>query len=370
MPFRKKTHQFITNKYILAQVDIGGFNNIKMVFENYIVIAYLTNRILVLPPPKHFYLLENSDTYQITDFLKLDNIKNHIQIQYYYEYPINCKNNNEYQYFLENKCYRFDTNQGLILEEDLKKIANYQYITYNTNGPSLRLLDYWYCQVRCNNQNLKNLKHIMGEKIQFVDIITNTTNKLIKNSELKKGYNAIHIRKGDFQWKEINNLSIEDIYQQLKYILDPDTILYILTDQKDKSIFNLLYHKFKTVLFWDDIKHLYPDINQDYIPMIEMTIGKLANIFVGSRLSTFSGNIMIMRGFHKKHLNKIYKNKSHQKYSDLILYTNKPPYVDKTIPYPKYNNEMEIDVYQEQDRTFDNNVKICTWDNVYRYFWN
>ena len=385
MPFSKKPKSPFTNKFLLSNVDLGGFNNIKMVFENYIVIAYLTGRILVLPPPRHFYLLKNKDAYQITDFLNLEHLKKYINIQYSHEYPINCHTNKEYDDFLKNQCYRFNNNKGLIFEEELNKLANYQFITYDTYSHSHRLLDYWYCQIRCCPTNLENLKQIMGYEIPFVDEITNTTNNITTNSILKNGFNSMHIRKGDFQWKEINNLSIQDIYRQIENILDPEIPLYILTDEKDKSFFDYLQDKFKTILFWNDVEYLYnkgnnKDYNSDYIPMIEMSLATKSKLFIGSRLSTFSGNIIIMRGFTKKMMGKglINKQKYDQDYHDTILYTNKPRYVKNLIPYPslklfdKDNNrnyDQYLDVYKEQNKEVTKNTKICTWDNVYKYFW-
>ena len=303
-------------------------------------------------------------------------------MQYYNSHPINCDTNDAYDLFLKNNCYRFsNTNtNGLITEDDILNLSQHEFITYDVDGPNNRLLDYWYCQIRCNDNNLKNLKYIMGYEIQFIDeILINTTN-IVTNSILKHGFNAIHVRKGDFQFKEIHNLSISDIYLQLKYILDPTVPLYILTDQKDLSVFDYLNDKFNTILFWKDVAHLYTSVNIDYIPMIEMSLATKSNLFVGSRLSTFSGNIMIMRGFIKRRMD-INSVNDNQVYQDLILYTNSPS-GKEIIPYPTVlnrinNNQINkvtmdyVDVYHEQDKSVPNpSTKICTWDKVYRYFWS
>ena len=125
---------------------------------------------------------------------------------------------------------------------------------------------------------------------KYNSIIYNNTYKALHNLfklTNSNPFHAIHIRKGDFQYNEVHEVNEGTILKQVHKLIPQQSYVYILTDQKDKSIFKNL-EKYYNVLYYNDILTdvTVPDY---YIPMIEMGIGTRSNIFVGSRLSTFSG---------------------------------------------------------------------------------
>ena len=51
-------------KYLAFDVDIGGLNNIRMAFEYVVVLAAISGRTLVLPPPQPWYLINRGPIHE------------------------------------------------------------------------------------------------------------------------------------------------------------------------------------------------------------------------------------------------------------------------------------------------------------------
>ena len=53
-----KQPKIATDQYLTFWSDCGGFNNIRMGFEYFLIIGYLTNRTVVIPPVEGWYLID------------------------------------------------------------------------------------------------------------------------------------------------------------------------------------------------------------------------------------------------------------------------------------------------------------------------
>ena len=69
-------------KYVTFEPDRGGWNNIRMSMETVLVFAYATNRIIVMPPKKAFYLVGKEGSKSYDDFFHFNDpeLKKHITI--------------------------------------------------------------------------------------------------------------------------------------------------------------------------------------------------------------------------------------------------------------------------------------------------
>ena len=81
-------YTFIWIAYLLFDVILSGWNNVRMGMECLLVFAHATGRTVVIPPAQHLYLLrkthkdkhetEEHDEMGFEDFFDLDILKNHL----------------------------------------------------------------------------------------------------------------------------------------------------------------------------------------------------------------------------------------------------------------------------------------------------
>ena len=285
------------DKYILFKPWSGGFNNIRMSFEIAASLAYLTNRILVLPPVSQIIAYHSSNNHCFSDFFDINDIG--IKTISFEEFgqKFNASNWKD----VKNKFYTIteDLVNTIIATdtppEDIVKGRNIKNIDELFTNKVVcfyeNLLGNFYLNIYSNK--LPELCKFVARHIHYNEDIFLEAQNVINSLE---EYNAIHIRRGDFQYHDLK-LSIEDIYNNIKNVFPEKSKLYISTDEKDKSFFDLLKEHYN-IIFYDDVKHLiFKDINEDLIGPIEQIICTQAKTFVGNKLSTFSTYIYRLRGY-------------------------------------------------------------------------
>jgi hypothetical protein len=102
-----------------------------------------------------------------------------------------------------------------------------------------------------------------------------------------------------FQYKKVK-ITADDWYENTKDLFtDPKEIIYIATDEKDKTFFEPLA-KHYNLRFLDDFKEVakLDDIDPNLFGMIDTVIASRGRLFVGTWFSTFTGYILRMRGYN------------------------------------------------------------------------
>ena len=273
-----------------------------MSLELSVCLAYLTNRTLVLPAAYEMYLLNGSSSF--SDFFDTENLG--VKVLKFEDF---CKQNDwephEDVVRKHSKVIDYDSVgnvlnfEKMLVPEWFKKGRSVQ--TANEIFDSSKhlfldgkLLGAFYQSIYTSfNEELKKLiaKHVVYRNDIF-DLGWEFINYLGDQT-----YYAIHIRRNDFQYKDLF-ISCKDILEHLKGIVPQYSTLYIATDHNEIEFFAPL-KEYYSILFYDDIvKRLKRSPqNPNWIPIIEQLICTRALKFVGMKLSTLSSYIYRLRGY-------------------------------------------------------------------------
>jgi hypothetical protein len=154
-------------------------------------------------------------------------------------------------------------------------------------------------------------KRFVRDFLHYHDTIYCAAGKIVKALQLEAtqrgfstdengggGFSAMHIRRGDFQYKRVK-LPAEEWYENTKEIWQPKEIMYIATDERNKTFFDPIT-KHHDLRYLDDYFELADlgNLDPNYFGMIDTIVASRARAFAGTWFSTFTGYINRMRGYH------------------------------------------------------------------------
>jgi len=366
-------------KYLTFEPDAGGFNNIRMSMENIFVIAAVTGRTLVLPPPQIMYLLQGhninfDDFFPIHDkafnkrvevisskeFMtrELDKggyleINDDAQKKKLLELSEGCEKMKAHEKscfildkFLQEKGYQAqlkDMKNCLIFDENafqrgpkavtspkiqknIKQFCGEREPLYygsemhepdilhfqTSSDDAYRILNHFYTVIYFTDPIVDNYyKRYVRDFIHYHQNIFCAAGKIVKalqvegiqrgfkiENEGSGGFSAMHVRRGDLQYKEVK-ISAEEWYNNTAKLWHEKEILYIATDEKNRAFFNPIaqHHDLRFLGdYWE--KAGLANLDPNFMGMVEIAVAARARIFVGTWHSTFSSYIMRMRGYY------------------------------------------------------------------------
>ena len=109
-------------------------------------------------------------------------------------------------------------------------------------------------------------------------------------------FDSMHIRRGDFQYKE-TQITGEEIYKNSKNELKQGGVVFVATDHQGQPFFKPLMEKYDLV-FLKDFKKELEGVNTNYFGMIDQLVASRGRVFFGCYHSTFTGFIIRMRAYH------------------------------------------------------------------------
>lgn len=194
-----------------------------------------------------------------------------------------------------------------IYDSDIQSSRHVHFTGDNASGSRLLVPFYAFVFSSDWHQDLW-LKRFVRDHLRYHDEIqcaaarvVERMRKISRDNGSDGNFYAFHIRRGDFQFKDML-LSIDDIYDKYakKYIPEKKTAtVFIATDERDTDVF-LPLQEYYNVNFLSDFRNLLLDLNPNYYGMVDQLVCSRAKTFFGTFKSTFSGYINRLRGYHSQ----------------------------------------------------------------------
>ncbi|KAL7578080.1 hypothetical protein ACA910_015013 [Epithemia clementina (nom. ined.)] len=126
-------------------------------------------------------------------------------------------------------------------------------------------------------------------------------------------FQSMHVRRGDFQYK-VTRVSAEELYQQTQGRFQEGDVVFVATDQRDKSFFAPLEDHYRLYYLddfivndgsrrrttWNVTSVIGPELNSNFYGMIDQLVASRGHLFMGCWFSTFTGYINRLRGYHSQ----------------------------------------------------------------------
>jgi len=338
------------NRYVAFDIDQGGLNNIRMVFEYAVVIAAITRRTLVLPPARPWYLINQAmmgkaeGTTDLGDVFELSAIgkaipyittkefcqraAHHLRIpnqflnQEHGSFEGDTHLQNWRRWLLQNsEVIDWNSYESLLCHPSIKRASNGphmsdQYvdnrqlkeltprqlaspIIYLPSDNNYRSLGPVATMLAAENEHLPRLcRRLLKHHVHYRNEVFSWAEKICHWHQIDN-FNAIHIRRNDFQYKQ-TRLDIDRIHSNIHSLIDTDKPLYVATDESDPDFFQQLTRIFKVPRVYtinDWISRAGQDFPYVWQGLVEQAICARARRFIGTDLSTFSAYINRLRGY-------------------------------------------------------------------------
>lgn len=310
-------------KYVSFDGWWGGYSNIRMTYEMVAAISVITNRTIILPPKLYcLFLSQHSDKSTFFDMWKtldIEAFKKEFKCVHYEDVPEYAALENDIHYFsgvdkiaklilFDEKYNDWGVQTGIFNKQIMAcKISDYEdYKNFERDRELINLdcedkfihfprnlFGHFYYHIYGDGPTQRNIikekiKNGVRYKKEYFDL-----SDIVKNEI--GDYNAIHIRRNDFLVTRTSTAEpqLKTLFDDIKDRIPNDKPLYIATDENDKKLFDFLKESYK-IYFLEDF---YFDLEDFEKLMVDQIICSKSDIFLGSKFSTFSDYINIIRGY-------------------------------------------------------------------------
>ncbi len=340
------------SRYIVFDVDQGGLNNIRLVFEYVAVLAVVTGRTLVLPPRSAWYLLNYGpmpekhkggttgfdDLFDLAALKKvisvidthefIETAESHLQIPEIFSNQQSwaeslLETTQEWREWLLDHCEipAWNPHDTVICWPDIELAEDGPHlhgdyladrkpvefsawalsapVIYFPSNADYRSLGPVATMLASFDDSLPTLtRRFIKHHLRFHRDIFSTAERILDALNLE-AFDALQVRRNDFQYAETQTSS-QKICDNVKVLFDKQLPIYIATDEERDEIFEQLAAGFNSprIICWADVEAVYDEpIPFAWIGILEQLICVAARRFVGTDLSTFTAYINRLRGY-------------------------------------------------------------------------
>ena len=192
------------------------------------------------------------------------------------------------------------------------ELAEPNILHFQTSSEKWRILNHFYTTIYFTDPKIDNYyKRFVRDFIHYHENIFCAAGKIVKllqeegkergfevDDEGAGGFSALHIRRGDLQYKEVI-ISAEEWYNNTAKLWLDKEILYIATDERNKAFFDPIA-KHHDLRFLGDYfeKAGLEKLDPNWMGMVEIAVAARGRMFAGTWHSTFSSYIMRLRGYY------------------------------------------------------------------------
>jgi len=168
-------------------------------------------------------------------------------------------------------------------------------------GTGHRLLQHFYTFLHFEDPAMGSFyKRFVRDYVHYIPLIFCRAASIVARLlEIGNGfYSSLHVRRGEFQYRE-TRLPAEELLKNIGNLIPSGELLFIATDERDKSFFEPFKKRFPRIMFLDDFYEMagLSGLNPNYLGMIDQVICTRGRLFMGTWFSTFTGYITRMRGY-------------------------------------------------------------------------
>jgi hypothetical protein len=332
-------------RFFVWQTWQGGFNNERMSLELAYFTCLLTRRVLVMPPAYPLYLLDASrledyfdatalreggvEVISFNEFLEQHlrlapgerpaeqfihhghaiwtTLSQHPRVTYLPEYSPAGDDKGQF-------CWVYPTLPPATDDAELARIRRWCLANARLRSivdddklmrseivfvPTRKLFDHYYSHYYFRDAAVgRQALAAVRQAVHLVEPAFRHAADVLRR--LPPAFNAIHVRRNDFQYDDIRHVPVATVINNTRAALPPTEPLYIATDEKDPAFLSewrALYTPERVHSLAANMSDVLAAAPKHWYGIIEMIVASQARLFIGSRLSTFSGYITRLRGY-------------------------------------------------------------------------